>query len=197
MPTTTSTRRGWTSARAWTGWRDGGFRRIGLVGVSLGAVKVAHYLAKTKDPRVTAMAGPSPVRLSHSYYLTTPGADEYLTFYRRAEDLVAAGKPDALFKATFPLSTTYGAAAFIDKHGPAEKYDIVKLAAKVSVPQLYIAGTLETHPRLLGRAAAAYEAARRLQPAHFVMVEGADHTFPGMSDRLAREIIDWLGSLGS
>ena len=68
-------------------------------------------------------------------------------------------------------------------------------AAEVAVPQLYIAGTLKTHPRLLRCAGAAYEAARQTQPARYRLVEGADHTFPGMSDRLATEIVDWLGSL--
>ena len=45
-----------------------GYRSIGILGHSMGAVKVGYYAATENDDRVAAVIPISPVRLSYSYY---------------------------------------------------------------------------------------------------------------------------------
>ena len=44
-----------------------GFRRIAILGHSMGAVRVGYYAATESDDRVTTVIPVSPVRLSYSY----------------------------------------------------------------------------------------------------------------------------------
>jgi predicted alpha/beta-fold hydrolase len=64
-----------------------GYGRIGILGVSLGAVKVTYYQARTKDTRVAAVMAVSPPRFSYSYYLASEDGDAFHRFYQQAKDL--------------------------------------------------------------------------------------------------------------
>ena len=79
-----------------------GYRTIGLLGHSMGAVRVAYYAATEDDPRVKAVVPVSPVRLSCSHYLQSVDADESLSNLETARRLVSEGQPDTVFRVNFP-----------------------------------------------------------------------------------------------
>ncbi|MEE8442609.1 MAG: alpha/beta fold hydrolase [Dehalococcoidia bacterium] len=178
------------------GWlAERGYRRIGILGHSLGAVKVVYYQAHVQDPRVTAVISVSPVRLSHSYYLTTEEGDEHERNYQQAKELVESGQPDALLEVTFPMPHLFSAKAYIDKHGPEERYDLLRYTDSVRCPLFIIAGSLETHPRLRDFAQDMYNTVQNNPMTHLDIVEDADHGWTEMRDQLGDVVLEWVGRL--
>ena len=43
----------------------------------------------------------------------------------------------------------FSAAAYLDKHGPPERYNVIQHSPKIRVPLFVLSGSLETHTRLL------------------------------------------------
>ncbi|MBI4200689.1 MAG: alpha/beta fold hydrolase [Chloroflexi bacterium] len=181
------------AAIAWLAGR--GYQRIGILGHSMGAVKVVYYQAHTHDPRVAAVIAASPVRLSHTYFLKSEAAEEYRGYYEKAVALVDSGQPDALFPVNFPMPHLWSAAAYIDKHGPQERYNVITFTSKVNCPLLLLAGALETHPRLRDAAKDAYATIKGRKDVRLVIAEGADHGWAGQHERLFDEVLGWLGKL--
>lgn len=175
--------------------KERGYQRIGIMGHSMGAVKVVYYQAHVDDPRVAAVISSSPVRLSHSYYLSSEAAEEYRAFYEKARALVESGQPDALFPVTFPIPHLFSAGAYLDKHGPPERYNLVKFANKIECPLFLLSGSLETHPRLRDCARDVYGTVSNRPDARLFIGEGADHGWTGMQDKLADEVLHWLDQL--
>ncbi|MBI2171668.1 MAG: alpha/beta fold hydrolase [Chloroflexi bacterium] len=172
-----------------------GYERIAIFGHSMGAVKVAYYQAYIQDPRVTAVIPSSPVRLSHSYFLASEAGEEYRRFYEKAKALLEAGQPDTLIPASFPNPAFYSARSYVDKHGPAERYNLLRYTHMVRCPILLMAGTLETHPRLRDAAKDAFETIKYKPDAKLVIHEGADHGWSNMRDAQAQYVLDFLDAL--
>ncbi|MBI4339429.1 MAG: alpha/beta fold hydrolase [Chloroflexi bacterium] len=172
-----------------------GYNRIAIFGHSMGAVKVVYYQACVQDPRVAAVIASSPVRLSRSYFLASEAGEEYRRFYESAQALVDAGQPDTLISATFPNPQFYSARSYIDKHGPAERYNVLRHAHMVRCPLLLMAGSLETHPRLRDCARDAFETIKYKPDARLVIQEGADHGWTNLREAQADHVLAWLGQL--
>ncbi|MBI4201929.1 MAG: alpha/beta fold hydrolase [Chloroflexi bacterium] len=172
-----------------------GYKRITIFGGSMGAVKVAYYAAFTQDPRLAAVISCSPVRLSHTYFSQCEMAEQYRAFYGKAKALVEAGEPNTLIAATFPNLQFYSARSYLDKHGPGERYNLVRYVAQIRPPVLLMAGTLETHPRLRDAAKDAFETIKFKPDAKLVIQEGADHVFANMREVLASHVLDFLGQV--
>ena len=79
-----------------------GYRRIAILGQSMGAVKVTYYGAVENDPRVAAVVPISPVRLSCSYYMESPDAEEFRANLETADRMEAEGRALDLFYVDFP-----------------------------------------------------------------------------------------------
>lgn len=171
------------------------YRRIAIFGHSMGAVKVVYYQAFVQDPRVAAVISSSPVRLSHNYFLQSEGAEEYRQHYEKAKALIDAGRPDAFFETTFPMPHLFSARGYIDKHGPEERYTLTKYTNRVKCPLLIMAGSLETHPRLLDCAKDMYATITDNPNAKLVIQEGADHGWSEMREPHAQHVLDFLGQL--
>ena len=129
-----------------------GYRRIGLLGHSMGAVRVAYYAATQDDGRVATVVPVSPVRLSYSYFMESEDAEEFATNIEIARRLIARGEPEGVFRVDHPIPQLFSAASFLDKHGPEEKYNLINHAHGIRVPMLTLNGSLETHSRLRGMA---------------------------------------------
>jgi hypothetical protein len=184
--------------RAWVDFLAGrGFRRIGLLGHSLGAVKAIFTLAGDDPPQVVALVAVSPPRLSHAWFCASARADGFRQTLARAEELVAAGREDELMLIDFPLKYYVSAGGFVDRYGPRERYDIVRLLDRVSVPTLVTYGSSEVQGNLAFRGmpedvGKTSNAANRLQVA---VIAGADHIYTGCHDALAGRILAWLGRM--
>ena len=182
--------------RAAIDWlEERGHTRIGLLGRSMGAVKVAYYAAVEPDPRVTAVISASPVRLSHSYFAACDQAEEFLNTYQAFKKLLDDGNPQELVHVRFPINNIFSAASYVDMYNPDERYNIIRLADRIAVPLLSLSGEREVHPRLTGFAREVVEAAVNSPSAHWAEVDKADHTHAGRFEEAADLIIEWLTGL--
>ena len=172
-----------------------GYRTIGLLGHSMGAVRVTYYAATQNDPRVAAVVPVSPVRLSYSYYLESDDADEFRTNLETAQRLLDGGKPDGVFQVDFPIPQFFSAASYLDKHGPFEKYNLVNLADRIRVPIFALSGSRETHTRLRGMAQDIVQAAVNSPSATATMVDEGEHSLVNRTVEASAAVLQWLAAL--
>ena len=173
-----------------------GYKKIHLYGHSMGAVKVVYYGAKHPNPYVISIISSSPVRLSYDYFMNHPDAvEEFTRCVNLAKEHIKNNKPNALMDVQFPMPHTFGAKAYLDKHG-SEQYNMTLYAQNVTNPTLLIAGSLETHPRLENCATDTHEIMKSSHEKNsVVIVEGADHAWTDMHDQHAKEILNWIANL--
>ena len=174
-----------------------GYHRIGILGHSMGAVKVAYYAATEADDRVAAVMPVSPVRLSCSYYLESEDAEEFRANLETADRMEAEGRALDLFYVDFPIKEMFSAGAYLDKHGPLERYNIVQHAPKIRVPMFVLSGSQETHTRLLDVPQDMVTAAVNSPRAEYLVLEGGNHSLTNMMPEAGAAVLDWLASLSS
>ena len=172
-----------------------GYQSIGLLGHSMGAVRVAYYAATQDDGRVTAVVPVSPVRLSYSYFMESEDAAEFAANVEYAHRLIARGEPEGLFRVGHPIPQLFSATSFLDKHGPEEKYNLINHAHGVRVPMLTLNGSLETHSRLRDMAQDLAAAAVNSQKAETLMVEGGEHSLVNRTTEASDAVQQWLAAL--
>lgn len=172
-----------------------GYRHIGISGVSMGAVRVAYYAATEADDRVAAVIPISPVRLSYSYFMASEDAPEFQRNVQRAKHLEAEGKGQELMDVKFPISQMFSAAAYLDKHGPAERYNLVTLAPRIKIPLFVLAGSLETHTRLRDAARDIALAAVNSPRAEYTVIDGGNHGLSNRRQEASAAVLNWLASL--
>ena len=172
-----------------------GYQRIGLLGHSMGAVKVTYYAAWEDDPRVRTVIPVSPVRLSYAYYMESPDAQEFQGNLERADQMESEGRALELMKAEFPIPQYFSAASYLDKHGPAERYNLVTLAPLVKIPLFTFAGSLETHTRLIDMASDLALAAVNSPRAQHIIIDGGNHSLQNRKEEAALAVLNWLASL--
>lgn len=172
-----------------------GHRRIALLGHSMGAVKVAYYAAVEDDPRVAAVIPVSPVRLSCSYYLESEDAAEFRANLETADRMEAEGRALDLFKVDFPITEMFAAAAYLDKHGPLERYNIIRHAPRIRAPLFVLAGSLETHTRLREVPQDLVISAVNSPRAEYRVLEGGNHSLTNMMPQAGAAVLEWLASL--
>jgi alpha-beta hydrolase superfamily lysophospholipase len=172
-----------------------GYERIAILGQSMGAVKVAYYASVENDPRVAAVVPISPVRLSCSYYLESSDADEFRANLETADRMEAEGRAMDLFYVDFPIKEMFSAMAYIDKHGPLERYNIIGQAPKIRVPLFVLSGSLETHTRLLDVPQDMIAGAVNSPRAEYLVLEGGNHSLTNMMPAAGEAVVNWLASL--
>jgi hypothetical protein len=184
--------------RAWIDFLAGrGFRSIGLLGHSLGAIKSIFTLAAAAAPQVAALVAISPPRLSYAWFCASARAEGFRQTFARAQELVGAGREDELLLVDFPLKYYVSAGGFVDRYGPEERYYVVRLLDRVRVPTLVTYGSSEVQGNLAFRGMPedvekTATAANLLQVA---VIAGADHIYTGCHDALAGRILSWLGRM--
>ena len=172
-----------------------GYRRIGLLGHSMGAVKVGYYAATEDDDRVATVIPISPVRLSYSYYMESEDAAEFQSIIERADQMEAEDRALELMEVRFPIAQMFSAASYLDKHGPAERYNLVTLAPRIKVPMLVMGGELETHTRLRDCPQDMITAAVNSPRAEYHIVPGGNHSLLNSMDQASARVLEWLASL--
>jgi pimeloyl-ACP methyl ester carboxylesterase len=182
-----------------TGWIEflvkRGHQRIGLLGHSLGAIKALYSQAHQPHAAVQAVIAISPARLSHAAFKNGPDSSLYFEAASAAEAEVQAGRPEALIEVKFPFPMLITAGGYLDKYGPAERYNILGFGARVACPTLFVFGDRE-----LTQGGVAFaglpEAIHALPPTgqqfELVTVPDADHIYTGTADTLARTVADWV-----
>lgn len=123
--------------------RSQGFRRIGVWGHSLGGVKTIYYLGTEGDARVVYAVASSPPRFAYDLYVAGPDAEEFRQQCDVAQILVDQGEGQVLLDTIMPIRAVLAAATYLDKYGPAARYDIVRHLPNVRTPLLVTVGGLE------------------------------------------------------
>lgn len=182
---------------AWAGWlAKRGYRRIAIAGHSLGAVKAIYGLAHDEDRALSAavLLAISPPRLSYSHFCQGPKAVEFQAELATAEQHLCEGRGETLMSVRFPLPYLVSAAGYVDKYGSAERYNILKFAARVACPALYTFGTLEVASNAAFQGLPELLEAQATQGANLKVaaITGADHFYSGLHSELADRLEFWL-----
>jgi pimeloyl-ACP methyl ester carboxylesterase len=178
------------------GWlefaRERGFRRIALVGHSLGAIKALYAAAHEQLTSVERIIAISPPRLSYSHFNNGLDSARFFETYATADALVKRGEPSALFVSGFPFPLYITAAGYIDKYGPAERYNFFKFLDRISQPLHFIYGQRELEQNA-SAFAGIVDAIRAVKPAATVTtIPDADHYYTARHDALAETVTAWL-----
>jgi alpha/beta superfamily hydrolase len=174
-----------------------GHTAVALIGHSLGAIKAVYSQALEKLPQIATVVAVSPPRLSYSAFMNAPESSQFFESFSTAERMVAEGRGDDLFTGKFPVPLLVTASGYIDKYGPAERYNILKFAHEVPCPALFVYGTKELDQGGIAFAGLP-DALMLLDGAdhrHVITIDGADHFYAGLAEQLANQITDWLAQL--
>ena len=173
-----------------------GHRNIVLMGHSLGALKATYSQAHDPHADISHIVAISPPRLSYTAFCQGPRRREFLQTISRADQLVAAGEGEHLLEVNIPLPLLICAAGYVDKYGPAERYNLLKFAGEVTKPLFILLGEQEVS----GDSAAFGGLDSILRGLPFKsedvdvrVIENADHFYRGATSALAVSILNWLG----
>jgi alpha/beta superfamily hydrolase len=181
--------------RAGVEWlRSRAHQRVAIAGHSLGAVKCIFTQATAPIPRLAALIAISPPRLAYQPQVDAPTGEKFLENLEAARALVRSGRGETPIPAEVPIPSLFGAAQFVKKYGPEDRYDLAKHFSTITVPSRLVLGTSEIESMVSIRATA--QAADQIAAAHPALarhiVEGADHNYTGKTDALIEIVSDWL-----
>jgi len=182
---------------AWINFlKDRGHTRLVLIGHSLGAVKSIYAQAQDKFAEVAAVVAVSPPRLSYAAFMNAPESSQFWDSMHIAQQMAKVGQNDGLFTSTYPFPLLITAGAYIDKYGPAERYNILNFVPALPCPALFVYGGRELTtggiafaglPDILNGLAGS-------ESRSVAVIDGADHIYTATSERLATTVTDWLHS---
>lgn len=174
-----------------------GLQRVVLVGHSMGGVKAVFSQARDPHPNVVAVIGVSPPRFCHSVWQSSANAAAFRDHFRRAMELVEAGRGGELMLVQQPMPLWLTAAGFLAKYGPHDDYDFVPLLPRLTVPTLIMVGSesvasspaFESTPDSIGRLQASNP------HLSFHLAPGANVVYSGQLDVPVRVACDWFSSV--
>ena len=171
-----------------------GHKQVVLIGHSLGAIKAVYFQAMEKHPQVAAIVAASPPRLSYSAFMNAPESSTFFESMSTAQQLVTEGRGDELFTSKFPFPLLITGNAYVDKYGPAERYNILKFADQVPCPALFTYGSKELDQGGIAFAGLpdALRALAGSDGRQIAVIDAADHMYSGVTEKLAAEITQWV-----
>jgi pimeloyl-ACP methyl ester carboxylesterase len=178
-------------------WKRG-YRKILLWGHSRGAVKTGYYMGITNDPRVAACILASPPWFSYSRWMRSEQAALFQANLSEAQSWVDRGEPNRLIRAKVPMEYMSGAANYLDKYGPDERYNVMRYVGDIKTPVLAITGTIEVEKRFgFGGLPEAFAKVRESKPnLTHVSIEGGDHYYTGCQEYVLGRVLEWLREIG-
>jgi len=126
---------------------------------------------------------------------------KYKAQLEEAQQHIAQGHPGALMEVRYPSANLLTAGVFVDKYGPEEKYDVIKLLPNVKVPSLVTLGSLEGVYRgqsnsLMGFAGMATELEKlsgELEQLNYASIPDGDHFYTGQREYAWKVVRSFLG----
>jgi len=149
--------------------------------------------AHERDTRITACVLASPPRFTYTGWMASPLADTFAAHVARAQALVDAGDPTALFPVTMPYPSISGAHAYLDKYGPEAPYDVFRHVPRIAIPVLAFTGERELcdNPLYATHVQGWNDAASRKADLEHHVVPGADHFFTGAQPFVLERLLAW------
>ena len=130
------------------------------------------------------------------------GAERFRSLYDKAQAMVDGGSADDLLTVTIPTNLVLAARTYVDKYGPAERYNILHTLPRVRVPILVTIGSEEgLGPQSSdwfpfgGFARKVEELSRHTPNVSFELIDGANHAYAGREDALWSVAQKWLEAL--
>jgi hypothetical protein len=189
--------------RDWRTWidhlRERNYRNVVVWGHSRGAVKSAYYMAKENDPRVVGTILASPPWFSYSRWKRSSQAALFERHLTEAHRHVEDGEPNALMWVKVPMEYVSGAAAYLDKYGPDERYNVIRNVASIHGPVLAMTGTEEVARRFAfdGLPDAFDEVRQGKANLTHLTIPGGDHLYTGVQDFVFPRVVEWMERLES
>jgi dienelactone hydrolase len=182
------------SPRDLAGWVDAaivaGFSGVVLVGHSLGAVKVTHYLAERQDPRVVGLALAAPP--------LQPAWDTraYPAAVAEAERLVSSGHPQALFEGPWGAvsAQTYLSLDQVGFDQFGRMTDEPSLA-RIDRPIFAMIGAEDIQVCTVGDLDVIRRNAKAAPRVETHVIDGSDHFFTGHAPDAANLLAKWVATL--
>jgi pimeloyl-ACP methyl ester carboxylesterase len=169
-------------------------QKLVLIGHSLGAIKAVYAAAHEPPANLVAVVAVSPPRLSYAAFRNSPESSLFFESMSIAEQMMAEGRRDELFTGKFPFPLLITASGYIDKYGPAERYNILRFADRLTCPTVFFYGSRELEQG--GIAFRGMPEALRMLPGaerrEVRTIDGADHFYAGTAELLAGGIGQWL-----
>ena len=180
--------------RAWLDLLEArGYRRLLLFGHSLGAIKAAYYLATESAPRVGGCILASPPRFNTELMLANERGAEFAATIAEARNEVAAGRPDAFVKTTYPRREFAGARAYLAKYATGARFDVFAHVVDVAVPVLALTGSEELDdPNFRDHPAAYAEARTKKADLTFEIVPDGDHFYTRAQTFAIDRLLAWI-----
>ncbi len=174
-----------------------GCQRVAIVGHSLGAIKAIYSEAYEPNSTVAAIASLSATRLNHEQFVNCSARQAFLNSYQHAVRLVAEGQTKELVYFDFPFPTWMQPQSYLDKYGPENHFDWVKIIEMIQKPMLMTFGQMELdeHPAFEGVEEVTNTVASRMRNLTSVKIKRADHFYVAAFDGLWQAIDSWLESL--
>lgn len=120
-----------------------GYDNVLLFGHSLGAIKSLYAQAYAPHPKVKTIVGLSATRLSYSQLIDRANGDLFRQTIERCEKLIADNRENDPIHVPFPFPTWMTPQCYLDKYGPAEKFNWMRFIDKVTIPTLLMFGAKE------------------------------------------------------
>lgn len=175
--------------------KNRGHRRVLLIGHSLGAVKAVYSQAHEKLTEVTAVIAVSGPRLSYSAFMNAPESSQFWESIQTAQEMAKSGRGDDLFTGRFPIPQLMTASSYLDKYGPAERYNLLKFAADLPCPALFTYGSKELSGTPFAGMPDALKSLANGKQRTIEVIADADHVYTGVADKLAARVVAWLSGL--
>jgi pimeloyl-ACP methyl ester carboxylesterase len=176
--------------------RRRGWSRVLMTGHSLGAIKSVYALTHELELNVAGLMAISPPRLSYAAFEHSPDASpEFLGSIRTAQKLVSEGRGSELFWARHPFNAQISATSYLDKYGPAERYNIYPLLDRLPCPALFTYGSKELATLgvpFAGVVELVQQARPPAGPIDVEIVPEADHIYTGVQSELIKRLEAWL-----
>ena len=180
------------------GWADllvkRGYRRLVLAGHSLGAIKSLYAQAHQPHPNVAAVATFSASRLSHEDFSASDQREQYAKLLATAHELCQQGAGRQLMDVSFPFPVLISAQTYIDKYGPASRYNWLKFVDRIKVPTWLAFGERELADNAAFQGILAQFDGLGLDRRQFTtaVIPGANHYYSGCMVAAAEQLADWV-----
>jgi pimeloyl-ACP methyl ester carboxylesterase len=180
---------------AWLEWlRQHAGPRSALLGHSLGAVKAIYAVTQQPTLAPGRLLALSPPRLSYRTFCTGAQRTQFLDCYERAEQAVERGQPATLLEVQVPLPMAITAAGYLEKYGPAERYNFVPLLSGLTCPTWITLGGNEVQSNMAfqGLPEDLQLVSAQRQSVQVAVIPEADHFYTGVRTALVDRIDRWL-----